>query len=51
MLLHSGTDVVFQHFPMETKIFDFVSDEFTVIKTVVYWQFAIILLIISKGTL
>jgi hypothetical protein len=36
---------------METRIFDSVSDEFTVIKTIVYWLFAIALLIISKGTL
>jgi hypothetical protein len=36
---------------MEIKVFDLVSDEFTVIKTIVYWLFAIILLIISKGTL
>ena len=51
MLLHAGTNVVFQYFPMETKVFDFVSDEFTVIKTIVYGLFAIIILIISKGTL
>jgi membrane protease YdiL (CAAX protease family) len=51
MLLHAGTNVVFQYFPMETRIFDSISDEFTVIKTIVYWVFAIILLIISKGSL
>jgi membrane protease YdiL (CAAX protease family) len=51
MLLHAGTNVVFRYFPMETKIFDSVNDEFTVIKTIVYWLFAVIILIISKGTL
>lgn len=51
MLLHAGTNVVFRFFPMEIKIFDFVADEFTVIKTIVYWLFAILLIIISKGTL
>jgi len=51
MLLHAGTNVVFRYFPMETRIFENINDEFTVIKTIVYWLFAIILLIISKGTL
>lgn len=51
MLLHAGTNVVFRYFPMEIKIFDFVNDEFTVIKTIVYWLFAIVLLITSKGNL
>lgn len=51
MLLHAGTNVVFRLFPMETRIFDSVSDEFTLLKTIVYWLFAIVLLIISKGTL
>lgn len=51
MLLHAGTNVVFRYFPMEIKIFDFVADEFTVIKTIVYCLVAIFLLIISKGSL
>lgn len=51
MLLHAGTNVVFQYFPMETKVFESVSDEFTLIKTIVYCLFAITILIISKGTL
>jgi len=51
MLLHAGTNVVFRYFPMETGVFDSVSDEFTVIKTIVYCLFATIFLIISKGTL
>jgi membrane protease YdiL (CAAX protease family) len=51
MLLHAGTNVVFRYFPMETKIFDSVADEFTLIKTIVYFLFAIILLIKTKGFL
>lgn len=51
MLLHAGTNVVFRFFPMETKIFESIADEFTLVKTIVYWLFAIALLIISKGTL
>jgi uncharacterized protein len=49
MLLHAGTNVVFRFFPMETKVFESFSDEFTVIKTVVYFFFAIMILFISKG--
>lgn len=51
MLLHAGTNVVFRFFPMETRIFPEISDEFTFIKTIVYWLFAITLLIITRGTL
>ena len=51
MLLHAGTNVVFRYFPMETKVFDSVADEFTLIKTVVYLLFAIILLVVTKGSL
>lgn len=51
MLLHAGTNVVFQYFPMQTKIFPTLADEFTVIKTAVYTIFAIILLIATKGRL
>ncbi|OFY68594.1 MAG: hypothetical protein A2V64_10980 [Bacteroidetes bacterium RBG_13_43_22] len=51
MLLHAGTNVVFRYFPMETSVFNNVADEFTVIKTIVYWLLAIILLVMSKGSL
>jgi len=36
---------------MQNPSFDSVNDEFTVIKTIVYWLFAVILLFVSKGTL
>ena len=51
MLLHAGTNVVFRYFPMEINVFDKVADEFTLIKTIVYLLFAVILLIITRGTL
>lgn len=51
MLLHAGTNVVFNYFPMQTEVFESVSDEFTVIKTIVYWLFALILIVSTKGTL
>ena len=51
MLLHAGTNVVFMYFPMESRIFDSVDDEFTLIKTIVYFLFAVILLITTKGSL
>lgn len=51
MLLHAGTNVVFRYFPMETEILNSVEDEFTLIKAIVYWIVAIILLITSKGKL
>jgi membrane protease YdiL (CAAX protease family) len=51
MLLHAGTNVVFRYFPMESKIFDSVADEFTLIKTIVYTIFALILFVITKGSL
>lgn len=51
VLLHAGTNVVFNYFPMETKVFDSVADEFTLIKTIVYLLFAIILIVITNETL
>jgi hypothetical protein len=51
MLLHAGTNVVFRYFPLETKVFDSIEDEFTVIKAIVYWILAIILFVTSKGKL
>jgi membrane protease YdiL (CAAX protease family) len=51
MLLHAGTNVVFQYFPMNTQLFENIADEFTVIKTAIYWLFAVIILILTKGSL
>lgn len=51
MLLHAGTNVVFSYFPMETKVFENVDDEFTLMKTIVYFLFAIVLLVITRGSL
>ena len=51
MLFHGGSNVVFRYFPMNTQLFANVDDEFTIIKTFLYWLIAIILLIVTKGTL
>jgi len=36
---------------METKVFDSIADEFTLIKTIVYLLIAVILLITTRGSL
>lgn len=51
MLLHAGSNVVSRYFPMNTQIFESVEDEFTLIKAIIYWSIAILLLIITKGSL
>lgn len=51
MLFHAGSNVVSRYFPMETRIFENVNDEYTVIKAIVYGLVAIILLITTRGTL
>jgi len=51
MLMHAGGNVVSRYFPMNTQIFDSVEDEFTIIKTIVFGSIAVILLIITKGSL
>lgn len=51
MLLHAGTNVVFRYFPMETKVFESVADEFTLIKTIVYLFLAIIIFVFTRGSL
>jgi membrane protease YdiL (CAAX protease family) len=51
MLLHAGSNVVFQYFPMESDLFSSVEDEFTLIKTIIYWTVAFIILIATKGKL
>ncbi len=51
MLFHAGSNVVFRYFSMETDIWPGIEDDFTLIKTIVYAGFAIILLWATKGTL
>lgn len=51
MLMHAGSNVVSRYFPLNTQIFESVEDEFTIIKTFVYWSIAILLLIFTKGSL
>jgi len=49
--MHAGSNVVSRYFPLNTQIFESVEDEFTIIKTFVYWSIAILLLIFTKGSL
>ena len=51
MLLHAGSNVVSRYFPMDSQIFDAPVDEFTIIKTIIYTAIAILLLILTKGSL
>lgn len=51
MLLHAGSNVVSQYFPMNSRVFENVNDEYTLIKAGLYLFIAIILLISTKGTL
>jgi membrane protease YdiL (CAAX protease family) len=51
MLFHAAGNVVFQYFPMQTQVLNSMADAFTVIKAIVYWIFAIILLIATRGNL
>lgn len=51
MLLHAGTNHVFNYFPMETVVIQSLAYDFNVLKTVVYWTIAIILLITTTGRL
>jgi membrane protease YdiL (CAAX protease family) len=51
MLFHAGSNVVSQYFPMNTRVFDSVEDEYTLIKIFVYGSIAILLLILTKGKL
>lgn len=51
MLFHAGSNVVFRYFPMNTDLFENITDEFTLIKTLIYILAAVILLILTKGRL
>ena len=51
MLLHAGTNVVFQFFPMQKILFKSLDYDFTVIKTLVYWLFALLIIVFTRGKL
>lgn len=51
MLFHAGSNVVFRYFPMNTNLSDTIEDEFTVVKTGIYWLLALIIIVMTKGTL
>jgi len=51
MLLHAGTNHVFKYFPMEMVVIRSLAYDFNILKTIVYWTIAIILLITTTGRL
>ena len=51
MLLHSGTNIVFEYFPRLDIVIQSMSFDFNILKVISYWIIAVILLISTKGTL
>jgi membrane protease YdiL (CAAX protease family) len=51
MLLHGASNQVFNYFPMETVVIRSLGYDFNVLKTIVYWTIALILLIVTTGQL
>ena len=51
MLLHAGTNIVFDFFPRTNTIFTSPSVDFNVFKSVAYWIVAIIIIVLTKGQL
>jgi len=51
MLLHGATNHVFNYFPMETVVIRSFAYDFNVLKTIVYWTIALILLMATSGRL
>ena len=47
MLFHGAGNVVFRYFPVQDDVIDWAVDEFSMIKTLVYWLLAIIILLTS----
>ena len=50
MLFHQGTNHVWHYFPMPSDVISGLPD-WIVLKTIVYWTIAIILVIVTKGSL
>ena len=51
MLLHAGTNIVFDFFPRTNTIFSSPGVDFNVFKSISYWIVAIIIIVITKGQL
>jgi len=51
MLLHSGTNIVFDFFPRTKTIFSSSSLDFNVFKSLAYWIVAIVIIVATKGRL
>jgi len=50
MLFHQATNIIWNHFPMPDDVLSGI-DDFIVLKTIVYWTIAIVLIIATKGRL
>ncbi|MFC1993357.1 CPBP family intramembrane glutamic endopeptidase [Chloroflexota bacterium] len=50
MLFHQATNIIWNYFPMPDDVLTGV-DDFIVLKTIVYWTIAIVLIIVTKGHL
>ena len=50
MLFHQATNIIWNYFPMPDDVLSGI-DDFIVLKTIVYWTIAIVLLIATKGRL
>ena len=51
MLLHAGTNIVFDFFPRTSVIFSSADLDFNVFKAIAYWLVALIIIVITKGKL
>ena len=51
MLLHSGTNVVFDYFPRTNTIFSSPDQDFNIFKSMAYWIVAIIIIVATRGHL
>jgi membrane protease YdiL (CAAX protease family) len=51
MLLHAGTNIVFDFVPRTNTIFSSPSVDFNVFKSIAYWCVAIVIIVMTKGRL
>jgi len=51
MLLHAGTNIVFDFFPRTNLIFSSADLDFNVFKAITYWIVAAIIIVVTKGRL
>ena len=51
MLLHAGTNIVFDFFPRTNLIFSSADLDFNVLKAIAYWIVALVIIVVTKGRL